>query len=108
MFVVVQKPVSWLGNAKSNDTASLKSIFSERDAALRLLLQGKKEDLVVGENNLREFEFIRSKLIFPNSDDANQNTKQEEVGDVTGEQVMDIMIRDPSVYKLDFVQFVRL
>lgn len=74
-----EKPVFWLGKAKLNDFVTLKNVITERDAALRCLLQGKNEDLILGENNLREFEFMKSKLIFPNSDDASQHTELEEI-----------------------------
>lgn len=101
MTAVAQKPVFWLGKAKLNDFFTLKNVITERDAALRCLLQGKNEDLILGENNLREFEFMKSKLIFPNSDDASQHTEQEEVIDVTGEGIVDTIFPDWSLREIN-------
>ena len=79
--VVMKKPVLWLRDAKSNDSTSLKKVLSARDAVLRSLLKGKEENLVLQENNLSEFRLMKSKLIFPQLDESNQDAEDEKVSD---------------------------
>ena len=88
----MQRPVCWLGNANVDDLASLSKVFSERDAALRSLLQGKEEDLVRSENNLREFQLMKSKLISPNLDDSNQDIKEDSVEEVVVKSIIPLEI----------------